>query len=96
MKELMEMKKEELVKLVCEMEDVLLMLEEKFGKGKKFTKGRKEEVLEVLELKGKVTVGEISKIVGISARNVSSQLSYLRRDGINIGTDSKGRKFIEE
>lgn len=86
---------EELIGIIEEMEEVLCLLENRISRGKTFKPGRKEEVLEVLETKGKVSVADISKIVGISARNVSSQLSYLRRDGVNIGTDSKGRKFIE-
>ena len=57
-------------------------------------KGRKDEVLALLKA-GRVTVAEMAKKIGISERNISSQLSYLRKDGILIGTDSKGRKFIE-
>lgn len=95
MKDLNEMKKEELVNLVCELEDCLIMLEDKFSRGKSFKKGRKDEVLELLKEVGRISVGDISKKLGISSRNVSSQLSYLRKDGILIGTDSKKRKFIE-
>jgi len=93
MKELMELKKEELVEMIIDMESVLCYLEEKGGK--KFKEGRKEEVLKVLMDKKRVSVKEIGRIVGISERNVSSQMSYLRKDGVKIGTDSLGRKFIE-
>ena len=95
MTDLNKLNKEELVAVVCELEECLILLEDRIAKGKKFLPGRKEEVLQVLLDKGKVTVSDIAKVVGISHRNVSSQLSYLRRDGVNIGTDSKGRKFIE-
>lgn len=87
--------KESLISMIEELECNLIELEARFAKGKSFKPGRKEEVLEVLMSKGKVAVADIAKAVGISARNVSSQLSYLRRDGYAIGTDSKGRKFIE-
>ena len=93
---LSKMNKDELVVMIEEMECCLNMMEERIVVDIKIKKvGRKDEVLEVL-LSGKVSVKEISNIVGISSRNVSSQLSYLRKDGVNIATDSKGRKFIEE
>ena len=57
--------------------------------------GRKEEVLKCFEGGKHLSVPQIGKMVGINERNVSSQLTYLRRDGHNIATDSKGFKFIE-
>lgn len=92
-----ELSKVELIELCEELFCCLDLLESRIvfsGKVKKI--GRKDEVLEVLIGKGKVSVSEISKIVGISCRNVSSQLSYLRKDGYNIATNSKGFKFIED
>lgn len=85
---------EQLEAQVVELECMLIELEDKLCKVKVTKPGRKDEVLEILQA-GKVSVADIAKQIGISARNVSSQLTYLRRDGYPIGTDSKGRKFIE-
>jgi len=57
--------------------------------------GRKDEVLAILMTGKHVSVSQIAKIVGINERNVSSQLSYLRKDGKRIATDSRGLKFLE-
>jgi len=57
--------------------------------------GRKDEVLAILRRGKHVTVSQIAKEVGISERNVSSQMSYLRKDRWNIATDSRGAKFLE-
>ena len=57
--------------------------------------GRKDEVLAILMTGKHVSVSQIAKIVGISERNVSSQMSYLRKDGKRIATDSRGLKFLE-
>jgi biotin operon repressor len=78
---------EEIRELKKELMDVL-----KIEKGE----GRKEEVLNILRSEGKISILEISKKLNISAKNVSSQLCYLKKDGIKIGTSSDGRKFIEE
>jgi biotin operon repressor len=84
----------ETLEQVSELELVVCWLENQLGAKVSFKVGRKDEVLALLKA-GRVTVAEIAKKIGISDRNVSSQLSYLRKDGIAIGTDSKGRKFIE-
>ena len=58
---------------------------------------RKYEVLALLKKNGKMTVSQLAKAIGIDNRNISSQLTYLRKqDGINIATDSRGYKFIED
>jgi predicted HTH transcriptional regulator len=85
--------KEELVSVIEEMEEVLTCLEERINKGKKMVEGRKDQVLKVLQ-GGPITVGGIATRLGISARNASSQLSYLRKDGYNIGTTSAGKKIL--
>ena len=100
MKKLNEFKKEELVELVRDMECVLNWMENKIGKGKGFKKSRKEEVLEIWEEGKRVFVGDIAKRLGITSRNVSSYLTYIRRDfknaknGWEIMTDTKGRKLL--
>jgi len=89
----MEMSKSELLACIEELESVLCYLESK--NGKTFKEGRKSEVLAILQ-QGRITVKDLAKKVGISERNISSQMSYLRKDGVKIGTDSLGRKFIEQ
>lgn len=59
-------------------------------------KGRKAEVLEVLRAQSPITIVAMSETLGISTKNVSSQLTYLRQDGYNICTDVNGKKFLIE
>ncbi len=80
----------EAVEVVEEMECVLLMLEDKISKFKKIKKGRKEEVLEILKEGKLVSIKDIGDRIGISSRNVSSQLSYLRDDGYMIAKIGRG------
>lgn len=56
--------------------------------------GRKDEVLKILSSGDKIMISDIAKELGISNKNVSSQLSYLRSDGYDICTDRNGRKFL--
>lgn len=59
--------------------------------------GRKSEVRKLLEEnKEGISIIEIGEKLGISNKNVSSILSYLRKDGLKLGTRSDGRKYIEE
>jgi len=57
-------------------------------------KGRKQEVYEVLEKYGPISIKKIAEKLGISTKNVSSQLTYLKSDNIKIFTDDNGFKFI--
>ena len=59
--------------------------------------GRKGEVRKLLEESGEegISILEISERLNISNKNVSSILSYLRKDGIKLMTRSNGRKVIE-
>ena len=82
-------------KEVVEYECLLGWLENKISKVQVKQTGRKEQVLRILFASGHVTVDAIAQRLGISARNVSSQMTYLRRDGHAIATDSLGRKFLE-
>ena len=86
--------KEELMAIVEELEESLCYVETKLVSKKKLnTIGRKQEVLKILQ-KGAVSISAISSRLGISSKNVSSQLTYLRKDGYNIMTDSIGRKVL--
>jgi DNA-binding transcriptional ArsR family regulator len=87
--------KPELVTAVIEYEDLLLALESKISSVKVPVTGRKEQVLKILKSAGHISVSAIATRIGISQRNVSSQMTYLRKDGHAIATDSLGRKFLE-
>lgn len=71
-----------------------------FVKGLKLEKkeegGRKEELIVLLSNEGRLNIKEISEKMGISAKNVSSLLMYLKKDGVRVCTDCEGRKFIEK
>lgn len=59
--------------------------------------GRKGEVRKLLEEnKDGISIKEIGERLNISNKNVSSILSYLKKDGLRLGTRSDGRKYIEE
>ena len=55
--------------------------------------GRKDEVLAIMR-KGPISILDIAKELDTSTKNVSSQLSYLRKDGWVIHTDHKQRKIL--
>ena len=57
--------------------------------------GRKKQVLDYMRQNGHVKVSDMAAFLKITDRNVSSQMTYLRKDGVNIATDSRGYKFIE-
>lgn len=94
-----DLNKTELVALVCEYENLIdwlfaqLLVKPAVEVVEK--PGRKEEVLALLVAHKKIAIPMIAKLVGISERNVSSQLSYLRKDGHLIGADSRGWKVYE-
>lgn len=93
--------KSELLAMVVELEETLCALEVRLNVRPAVETvvvekpGRKDEVLAILQRGKHVTVSQIAKEVNISERNVSSQMSYLRKDGWNIATDSRGAKFLE-
>lgn len=55
--------------------------------------GRKDDVLVMLQ-QGPASILDIANALNISTKNVSSQLSYLRKDGYIIHTDEKSRKYL--
>lgn len=59
--------------------------------------GRKGEVRKLLEESGSegISIVEIGERLGMSNKNVSSILSYLRKEGMKLMTRSDGRKVIE-
>ena len=62
----------------------------------KTSSGRKTQVLELLRKNRSLSILDIAKELNISAKNVSSQLTYLRTDGYPIFTDPQGRKVLVE
>ena len=58
--------------------------------------GRKSEVLALLQSHTAISIPQMAKTLGITERNISSQLSYLRKDGHLIGTNSRGWKVLEK
>lgn len=76
----------ELLMILEAMECVLEGLEDRLCKSKKIVKGRKDMVLEVLMDGKEKSIGEIAQEVSVMAgvvitsKNISSQLSYLRKD----------------
>lgn len=75
-KELYKMNTSNLIALIIEMKH-----DQKNEKVK--PTGRKEQVLECLR-NGITSIDAIAKEIGITTKNVSSQLTYLRKDGYMI------------
>lgn len=93
--DLNKMKKEELIDWALELECMLGALEDKFSKGKVFKTGRKEQVLNILKRGEAVSISDIATEIGIKSRNVSSQLSYLRDDGVEIVKIGRGKGLLK-
>ena len=85
----------EALEVIGQMEEVLACLEVRLSTHKIKPEGRKEQVLKCIIKGDHVSVAAMAERIGISARNISSQLTYLRKDGYAIATDSIGKKFIE-
>lgn len=91
----------QLNELACEYEEVIDLLIQRLAAAQPRTvviqkPSRKEEVLGLLIGGKHLRIADIAKLLGVSDRNVSSLLSYLRADGYRIATDSRGYKFIEQ
>lgn len=57
--------------------------------------GRKAQVLSILQNATKpMSIVQIANEIGISTKNVSSQLTYLKSDGHSIISDSNGKKVL--
>ena len=86
--------KEELIRVIEDQEQIILDLQTRLQA--KSNGGRKKEVLELLKSHESISIVEMSKELGISTKNVSSQLTYLRTDGYKVFTDNVGRKFLQD
>jgi predicted HTH transcriptional regulator len=87
--EFSKMSKEELMAALMESEKRVESLK------KSKVEGRKDQVLNLIRLKGKISIKEMAREIGISERNISSQLSYLRNDKFKFGKNSKGEVYEE-
>ena len=76
-------------------EELIELLNEAIGGTRKFKEGRKEQVAKMLMTGDSYSVEEMAAALGISTKNISSQLTYLRKDGYEIGTRSNGKKYLE-
>ena len=76
-------------------DELIELLVEAIGGTRKFKVGRKDEVKALLMTGNSYSVDEMSETIGISPKNISSQLTYLRKDGLEIGTRSNGKKYLE-
>lgn len=57
--------------------------------------GRKKQVLDILQnATHPMSIAQIASAIGISTKNVSSQLTYIKSDGIKIISDSNGKKVL--
>ena len=87
------MTKEELMERVESQEQLILELQTRLENSKNGTQ-RKAQVLEILRTHSSISIVDIAKKLGITAKNVSSQLTYLRTDGYKVFTDNHGKKVL--
>lgn len=93
MKNLKKMSKEELIKTIEDQNQVILDLQVRLENSSNGSK-RKSQVLELLREHSTISIMDMATKLGISAKNVSSQLTYLRTDGYKIFTDNHGKKVL--
>jgi len=91
MTNLNEMKKDELVELVERMSAEIENLKKR---GRKSGSLRRLDVLEYLGTNGSGKILDIANGIGIDSKNVSSQLTYLKKDGWGIITNEIGEKEV--
>ena len=87
------MTKDELIKRMENQEQLILDLQTRLENSKDGTQ-RKAQVLEILRDHSTISIVEIAKKLDITAKNVSSQLNYLRSDGYKVFTDNHGKKVL--
>ena len=83
--------KEELIEKIENQEQLIMELQIRLETSKN---GRKFQVLEILKEGNPISIVKIAEKLGITAKNVSSQLTYLRSDGYEIFTDNHGKKVL--
>ena len=88
-----EMTKEEMIERMESQEQIILDLQTRLESSSNGTQ-RKAQVLEILRNQTAISIVDIAKKLGITAKNVSSQLTYLRSDGYKVFTDNHGKKVL--
>lgn len=88
------MTKEDLMKQVEELEQVLCYLESQLNK-KKFKVKRSDQILEILKRGKLISISEIATEVGITNKNVSSVLCEIRDKGFEIVKVGRGHGKIK-
>ena len=56
---------------------------------------RKQEVLGLLKTKPH-SIDDLVAATSMNNKNISSQLCYLKKDGVKIAINSEGKRFIED
>ena len=90
---LKKMNKEELIQECEDQMQIILDLQMRLESSNNGM-GRKAQVLEVLRNNSAISIVKIAEKLGITTKNVSSQLTYLRSDGYKIFTDNHGKKVL--
>jgi len=90
---LKKMNKEELIKECEDQMQIILELQTRLESSQNGS-NRKAQVLEILRNNSSISIVNIAKKLDITAKNVSSQLTYLRSDGYRIFTDNHGKKVL--
>ena len=87
------MTREEMVEKIESQEQLILDLQTRLENSRNGTQ-RKAQVLEILRNHSAISIVDIAKRLDITAKNVSSQLTYLRTDGYKVFTDNHGKKVL--
>ena len=90
---LKKMNKEELIEECEDQMQIILELQTRLENSQNGS-NRKAQVLEILRNNSSISIVGIAKKLSITAKNVSSQLTYLRSDGYRIFTDNHGKKVL--
>ena len=92
-KEEWNMERDEMMEMIDYQSQIILDLQVRLESSKN-GQNRKSQVLEILRTHSSISIVDIAKKLGISAKNVSSQLTYLRTDGYKVFTDNHGKKVL--
>lgn len=78
------------------LKNYLTLALEELAKRKEQKSHKKEILLELMKQDGPMSIQEMADKMEISTKNISSLLTYLRKDEHQIHTDGQGRKYIAE
>ena len=92
-KEELTREREEMMELIEDQTQLILDLQVRLENSKNGS-NRKSQVLDILRSHKSISIVDIAKKLNITAKNVSSQLTYLRTDGYKVFTDNHGKKIL--